>query len=277
MARARIRTRDEFIAYIMQTLGHPIITVNVTEEQVNYRIDDALIRFYEFHNDGTYRAYLLHEYTQQDKYNGFIKLPEAVHAVTKIFPDDGLFADSRNLAAMSWSQSLGKLMFNGSGVGGQSVGGFGGFFPSLGGGMLGSSSFNYGAASTNTLIQSYAGTVTGTVSGNNQFQYSPFDNRLYIDDKNPNTQLGKRILVECFVTVDEDNQPIWDDIWLREYTVALVKKQWGQNLIKFGNTQLANGTTINGEVILNEAKDELQRLEEDLMNKWSEPLGVLMG
>lgn len=275
----RITNRNDFVSYIMKTLGHPVITVNVTEEQVNYRIDDALLKFYEFHTDGTYHYFYQHQLSSTDISTKKIKLPADVISVLKVYPSDGLFSVTRggngnNLAMTGYLQNVGSNALGGIyGVGGIA----GGLFPT-GNGVSGfSRSASYGGMSNFMYTSNYLGSITGTVTGEHSFQYIKHGNYIIISDFDMGVGEGDFILVECFREVNEENHPIWDSIWLRNYAVALTKKQWGQNLVKFGNTQLANGTTINGEVILSEANNEIKDLEDELKNEWQPPLGVLVG
>lgn len=274
-----IPTRDDFIEYIMKTLGHPMITVNLTEDQVNYRIDDALYKFFEFHSDGSWHAYMLHKLDQEEETSGRIKLPETVLSVMKVYPSDGMFQELRqsngnNLVVTSFMQNMGSSIFGG--IGGLGNYAHGGYFPSnFSGG--GSGVMGFGALPNYMYTTNYLNTIQGMVSGEHDFQYIKHGNILVISDKSVGVKADGYILIECFLEVDEQHHPVWDSIWLRNYAVALCKKQWGMNLIKFGNTQLANGTTINGQEILAEGNKEIDQLEEELKTLWSPPLGIMVG
>lgn len=278
---ARINDREEFIVYIMNKLGYPIVTVNVTEEQVNYAIDDALLKFFEFHNEGSYRFFFLHEMTVDDVAKGQIKLPDRVLSVQRIYPIDGSLFISNNLASQSTAQTMFSGMYGG--VGGAAAayrtgtGMFSGGFGIGGGSGSGMGIMKDGLMSSAYLTQSYLGTISGMASSEHQFQFDKHASILYIDDKSLGVGIGGKILIELYMEVDENNSTVWDSIWLRDYATMLSMRQWGYNLMKLGNTQLANGTTINGQDILNEANNRITQLDSELEDKWGEPLGVYMG
>lgn len=269
----KIITRDDFIEYIMKTLGHPVLTVNITEEQVNYRIDDALLKFFEFHNEGTYRYYILHEITDDEVKNGYLVLPDKVMSVICIYPTDGVFTttNTNNLAATTYLQSIGTSAYTGG------MNGYGGALFGSGRGYAGGGASSRFTLSNAIYSASYLSTLTATLNGYHNFQYTRYGQKLFIDDRTLNVGAGQKVLVEVYMEVDPDNQPIWNSIWLREYATMLCMRQWGMNLIKFGDTQLANGTTINGDRILQEANERIKELELELQSTWSEPLGVFMG
>lgn len=267
-----VNSKEEFVAYIMQTLGHPVITVNVTEEQVNHRIDDALKRFFEFHNEGAYRYYLVKQIDQEDVENGYLTLPEKVMSVLHVYPDDGMFSQmgTENLAVLSFMQATGASIY------GQGTN-YGGMVSSSSFLSNGLSSMTYGGMTNWIIANQYMNTIKNTVNGYHQFQFNRYQRRLLIDDKSLSLKAGERVLVEVFMEVDENEVPVWENIWLRDYAVALVQRQWGYNLIKLGNVQLANGVTLDGQSILQEANQRISSLDEELINKWSEPLGILVG
>lgn len=260
-----INTRQEFIEYIMKTLGHPIVTVNVTEDQVNYRIDDALLKFFEFHNEGTYRKLIIQKLTQNDVDTGTVVLPPKVASVLSIYPHEGLFSaeQKNNFAITSFMQKVASSAWGGT--------------ANLGGGMFASYGGNAYSFSDAILGSSYLKTLSVSTQSNQEFEYSRYDSKLRILDNKIGLKKDEYIGALVYMEVDEDNVPVWNDLWLREYTTALVMRQWGHNLVKFGGVQLANGTTINGESILRNAEEQLRKLDEDLLNRWSEPLGVIVG
>lgn len=92
------------------------------------------------------------------------------------------------------------------------------------------------------------------------------------------TKVPYRIALICYALIDVDKYPdIWNDIWLREYTFQLIKRQWGENLKLFGNVTLPGGATLNGEQIYSEANERVEILERELETKYSEPCMFFMG
>lgn len=70
---------------------------------------------------------------------------------------------------------------------------------------------------------------------------------------------------------------VYKDRWLQNYATAKIKYQWGSNLTKFNGMQLPGGVTFNGEQILSDAREEIQRLEEDMISSYSLPVHDLTG
>jgi hypothetical protein len=83
-------------------------------------------------------------------------------------------------------------------------------------------------------------------------------------------------MVEAYVSID-DTPEMWTDGWLKRYTTALIKRQWGTNLSKFDGMQLPGGVTINASKILDEAKEEIQALEESLRDAYELPADFIVG
>ena len=81
-------TRTEFKDYCLRRLGFPVIQINVDDDQVDDRIDDALQFFHDYHFDGVEKIYMKHRITQDDIDRKFIYCPDPVIFVTKIFPFD---------------------------------------------------------------------------------------------------------------------------------------------------------------------------------------------
>ena len=110
--------------------------------------------------------------------------------------------------------------------------------------------------------------------GEKPIQYEVHKNRLYINmDWGSDVSTDEFIIIECYRKIDPTVfTDIYDDLWLKKYSTALIKRQWGENLLKFGNIAALGGVTVNGELIYNEAKEEIQRLEEESRTTWEEPL-----
>jgi hypothetical protein len=98
-------------------------------------------------------------------------------------------------------------------------------------------------------------------------RYNKHVNRLYIDADKDNMVVGNYIVVEAYDVIDASTYTdVWGDRWLQNYATVLVKENWGANLTKFNNMQLVGGVTFNGEQILQEAREERQRMEEEAIN-----------
>jgi hypothetical protein len=110
--------------------------------------------------------------------------------------------------------------------------------------------------------------------GEKPIQFNVHQDRLYINmDWGSDVNVDEYIIMECYRKLDPTTwTDIYNDLWLKKYSTALIKRQWGENLMKFQGVQMLGGVTMNGETIYNEAKEEIQLLEEQSRNTWEEPL-----
>ena len=109
--------------------------------------------------------------------------------------------------------------------------------------------------------------------GRPSFRFNRKTNRLYIDVLNDRLKEGEYMVIETFMVIDPmEFAEIWTDRFLIRYTVALVKKQYGQNLTKFIGGMMPGGIAFNGERILDDALNEIAKLEAEMLNSWSMPV-----
>ena len=86
------------------------------------------------------------------------------------------------------------------------------------------------------------------------------------------------LIIECYRKVDpESYTDIYDDIYLKRYVTALIKRQWGANLSKFNGVQMLGGVTMNGGEIYQQAQEEITRLEEQIQLAFETPIDYMMG
>jgi hypothetical protein len=103
--------------------------------------------------------------------------------------------------------------------------------------------------------------------GKQMVRYNKHVNKLYIDVAKSSLTVGRYIIVEAYDIIDPDEYAdVWSDRWLQNYASVLVREQWGLNLTKFTNMQLVGGVQFNGEQILQEARAEREKMEEDAIN-----------
>jgi hypothetical protein len=126
-------------------------------------------------------------------------------------------------------------------------------------------------------MQQYLTEIDLLLNGVQSCQYQRHGNKLFIDmawtDK---LQAGQYIIVECYLSLD-DTPEMWNDSWLKRYSTALIKQQWGQNLSKFDGMQLPGGVTINAQEILQQAEEEIKALEETLRDSYELPVDFIVG
>ena len=250
---ARPTTRATFKEYCLRKLGHPVITVNLDPDQIEDRIDDALSKYWEYHFDGREEDYLVVNITPTDVTNNYITLNELVYSVIDILPVRNT-ASSVSLIGAAFSA---EYQFYLNDVYGQTSGIMGGNLQQV------------------DAIKSYIATMNRLLVPDHTFQFNRKTNRLHIGGGiQKNYNMSPSIFLQVYKKLDETTfSDIWDDEWLKEYAAALMKRQWGTNLKKFGTVNLPGGITLNGEAIYSEGVEEIQRLEDKLITDLSGPLG----
>jgi hypothetical protein len=240
---AKPTTREEFKDHCLRRLGWPVIEINVDDDQVDDRVDEALEYFQQFHFDGTEKTYLKHQVTADNKTNGYLPLTENVKGVTKVFPVTSSNA-SVNMFDLRYQLRLHELYD-----------------------FTSTSYVNY------TLTMQHIRTLDLLFSGEVPVRFNKHTDRLYIDmDWTNDVQVGEYLLLEAYVIVDPDiYNDVWTDKWLQRYCTALIKKQWGNNMKKYTGLQLPGGVQMDGQTIFQESLQEIQELEEEMRMTYEMP------
>ena len=228
-------TRDEFKQYCLRKLGAPVIQINVSDEQIEDRVDEAFSFFSDYHYNGSEHVYLKHQITQQDITNGYIETPARLLGVTRIFD-------------LSSSISTGTGMFN---VTYQFV-------------------LNHLQDLTGYSIQNYYMTMQSLrfiqewLVGWPMIRYNRLSNKVYLDMSTAKLTVGNYIMIEAYDIIDGNlYADLWNDRWFQNYATALIQEQWGRNLTKFINMQLVGGVQFNGEQILADALEARRSMEDE--------------
>lgn len=232
---AQPTTREEFKEYILRKIGAPVIQINVSDEQVEDRVDEAISFWRDYHYNGSQLIYLKHQITQEDADRGYINLPQNILGIQKIFDLNTSISTGTGIFNVQYQFVLNNL----SDITGYSI-------------------QNY------YMTMSHLEFLQEWLVGRPLIRYNKHVNRLYIDVDKSSWRVGSYIVVEAYDIVDgETYSDVWEDRWLQNYATALVREQWGLNLTKFTNMQLVGGVSFNGEQILNDARTERQTMEED--------------
>jgi hypothetical protein len=118
------------------------------------------------------------------------------------------------------------------------------------------------------------------LNGTPQVNFSRRQNRLYIhgDFQDKDIKAGDYIVAETLQIVDPDTHTsIYNDMFMKDYTTALIKLQWGANLIKFEGMQLPGGVTLNGRQIYEDAMNDIERLQEKVRLEQELPVDFFVG
>ena len=246
-----ITTLDDFKRYCLRSLGAPIINIDVTDEQIQDRYEDALKMYQQHHFDGTERTYLSHQITATDIANKYIALPANITGVVRIIPR-GVGAIGTGDSALFSAQHT-FLMSEMSPL------------------------WNAGSISYYEHSMQHLTLLDQLLNGKPGFRFNKVRNRIYIDVSwERKLTEGTFIVIECQVALSpEENNEIWDDPWLKKYATAQIKRQWGEGLKKFAGVQLIGGVALNGQQIYDEAEQEILRLEQELRDVYEEPAEAL--
>jgi hypothetical protein len=305
---AKPSTRTDFKDYCLRKLGFPVIQINVDDDQVEDRIDEALQFWNDYHYDGTEKTYFKHRVQQADIDRGWIYCPDSVTFVTGVMPFDESNS-SINMFDLRYQLRLHDLY-----------------------------DFTSVSYVSYEITMQHLRTLNLLFSGTPQFRFNRHQNRLHLDiDWTRDLQVGQYVVMECyrrmnaevttltgtaaanttsnfvigtgtyfdkevlekdFVTIGtetkqiitiisptqmivdspyssntsgltiakEGDTDVWNDRFLKKYATALIKRQWGNNLKKFGGIQMPGGVILNGKEIHDEAVEEIEKLEEDLIS-----------
>ena len=263
-------TRETLKQYCLRNLGKPVIDINVDDDQVEDRIDEALQYFAQYHVDGVERMYLKYLVTADDitrmttdqsesvtdnsvttawkRADNFLVVPSTVISVVNVFP----LSDRANLNMFDvrYQLRLNDL---------------------------------YDFSSTSIvhyeMTMRHLDFLDHILVGEKPMRFNQLSNRLYLDlDWGTDITAGEYLIFEVYRKVDPDTYTdLYDDIYLKRYLTALIKRQWGQNLSKFSGTAMLGGVTLNGPELFSSAIDEQQRLEEEIRLNYEEPPHMQQG
>ena len=246
---AIIGSRQGFKDYILRRLGYPVIEINVDDEQVEERIDDALLKFRDYHYDGTQHLYLPYAVTQTDIDNRYVTLPESIIGVTRIFDVNDSYG-AMNLFNIRYQLHLNEL-------------------------------FNISSVSVTPYVVAmrHIEFLEEVFVGKKPIRFNRHMDRLYVDmNWKDDIYPGQYIIIDCYKTVDPEEFPdVWDDPWLKEYATQLVKRQWGEHLKLYEGMNLPGGITFNGQKIWDEANTKVEELEQKVINDYSLPATDMIG
>lgn len=241
-------SRFEFKENCLRRLGKPVIEINVDDDQVEDRVDEALRFYWDYHFDGSEKTYYKYQITDQDKYNRYVTIPDNIIGVINIF-DIGSALGTNNLFNIRYQIALNDLYT-----------------------LTSVSMVPYVMAMTH--IQN----LEQILVGRQPLRYNRNTNKLYIDMDWDRINTGEYLIVEAYEIVDpEDYNDAWSDRWLLRYAACLIKQQWGTNLKKFDGMKMPGGLTFNGQQIYNEATQERQDLEKEMIYSYSLPATDMIG
>lgn len=247
-------SRTELKDYALRKLGFPVIDINVDDDQLEDRIDDALQLYREFHFDGTEQIYLAHQVTANNVSDKYVTLSDNIIGVRRVMPFIPGSVTSTgggfNIFDINYQIRLNDF-YN-----------------------LTASSYTY-----YVIARQHLEMLNMIVTGEYPFEFNKKTHRLNIFvDWNARYKPDDYLCFEAIRIVDpETYSKVYSDTWLKKYVTALFKKQWGSNLTKYANYTLPGGLVVNGEKIYNDAVAEVEELETSLRDTYEMPVAMLVG
>jgi hypothetical protein len=244
-----IANRPQFIDYCLRELGAPVVNIEVDDSQIEDRIDEAIEYFRQYHWDGIEKMYMKHQVTAEDVTNRSIPIvDDLIYGVTRVIPLQA-GSNSNNIFDVQYQLRLHDL---------------------------------YDLTSTSIIyydtVMSHISTLDLVLSGHERIRFNRFKGKVDLDvDWGFEIKEGDWLVFECHRVLDPaTNVKMYNDLWLKRYATALLKRQWAANGKKFTGLQLAGGVTIDWQGMYDEAVGEIKDLEQDLIDS-SAPLDFYMG
>ena len=274
---AKPASRTDLINYCKRQLGAPVLEINVADEQIDDLVDDALQMFHERDYDGSIQTFLKYKITQADIDRGrarggsstagivtttatatidgssvsfnfeensnYLQVPPEVIGITKIFRFDGSNTVTNNMFSVKYQLFLNDIYYWGSTE------------------LL-----------TYAMTKTYLEDIDFLLNTEKQIRFNMRQDRLYLDIDWGSVQVGDYLIIDCYRLIDpNDFTRVYNDSFLKRYLTALIKRQWGQNLIKFQGVKLPGGIELNGRQIYDDAERELDKIKEQMSNTYELP------
>ena len=273
---AQPSSRSELINYCKRQLGAPVLEINVADEQIEDLVDDAIQYFQERHFDGVGQVFLKYQLTQEDIDRGrapnntsagivtttasttiagvsttfsykensnFLQIPPSVIGITKIYHFDGTNTTTNNMFSVKYQLFLNDIYYWGS-----------------------------TEILTYAMTKTYLEDLDFLLTTQKQIRFNQRQDRLYLDIDWGSVRAGDYVIIDCYRALDpSDYTRVWNDSFLKMYLTSLIKKQWGQNLIKFQGVKLPGGVELNGRQIYDDAQRELDVIMEKMSNTYELP------
>ena len=278
---AQPSSRQGLIDYGLRQLGAPVLEINIDDDQIDDLLDDAIQVFNERHFDGVEEMFLKYEFTQADIDRGkthpgatgistsslvgtagtstniagygttvnnftensnFIQVPDAVIGIEKIFKFD-TSSISGSMFSIKYQLFLNDLYY-----------------------------FNSVELLQYSMVKSYLEDIDFLLTPERQIRFNKKQNRLYIDMDFNSMNTEDFIVIDCFRALDPDDfTKVYNDPFVKMYLVALMKRQWGQNLIKFRGVKLPGGLELNGREIYEDGERELEAVKQKMQLEYELP------
>jgi len=274
-------TRQQLIDYCLRRLGAPVLEINVDDEQIDDLVDDAIQYFNERHYDGVEKMYLKYKITQDDVNRGRAGGTSGVGIVTTT----GTSTIVGSATTFSFYENSNYIQVPDSVIGIERIFKFD--TSSISGGMFSIKYqlflndlyyFNSVELLQYAMVKSYLEDIDFLLTTDKQVRFNKRQDRLYLDIDWSSQAANEFIVIECYRALDPASfSQIYNDSFVKKYLTALIKRQWGQNLIKFQGVKLPGGTELNGRQLYDDAMRDLEEIKQRMTLEYELPPMDLIG
>jgi len=246
---ASVTSREALKDYCLRRLGQPVIEINIDEDQIEDRIDDAFQFYREYHYDAVEMVYLKHQLTANNISSQSVELNDNIVGVNRVMPFSNR-SSGINIFDIRYQILINDL---------------------------------YSLMSTDLIyyaqVKQHIELINQLLVGIKPIRFNRHMNKLYLDmDWAADAVAGDYIIIECYRILDPDTYTdVYNDMFLKRYCTALFKRQWGENIKKFDGVQLPGGVVLNGDKIYQEAIDEIKVIEDEIQLRFELPVDFFTG
>jgi hypothetical protein len=282
---AQPSTRQELIDYCKRKLGAPVLEINVADEQIEDLVDDAVQFFQERHFDGVYPTFYKYKITSDDIARGrakgldansnvgivttsvstnivgtavtfnytensnYLQVPPNIIGINKVFSFDSSNTITHNMFSVKYQLFLNDIYYWGT-----------------------TELLSY------AMVKTYLEDLDFLLNTQKQIRFNKRQDRLYLDIDWGTVSENNYFIIDCYSTLDPNNYSrVWNDSFLKPYLTSLIKRQWGQNMMKFAGVKLPGGVELNGRQMYDDAQKEIDILMEKMSNTYELPPYDLIG
>ena len=278
---AKPSSRQELIDYSLRRLGAPVLEINVDDDQIDDLVDDALQVFNERHFDGVERMYLKYKFTQDDIDRGKATSETGSDNTLGIVTTTGISSSVSGMSTMtnSYSENSNFIQIPDSVIGIEKIFKFD--TSTISGGMFSIKyqlflndlyRFNSVELLQYSMTKTYLEDIDFLLTPEKQVRFNKRQNRLYLDMDYTALNVDDFIVIDCQRILDPNTfTGVYNDSFLKLYLTALIKRQWGQNLMKFRGVKLAGGIELNGREIYEDGERDLENIRQRMQLEYETP------
>jgi len=273
---AKPSSRQELIDYCLRRLGAPVLEINVDDDQIDDLVDDAFQYFQERHFDGVERMYLKYKITQDDIDRGRAKNETGIGIVTTTASST---IPGYGTTSFNFYETSNYIQVPDSVIGIEKIFRFD--TSSISGGMFSIKYqlflndlyyFNSVELLQYTMTKTYLEDIDFLLTTDKQIRFNKRQDRLYLDIDWGSQSKDTWMVIDCYRALDPDSfTQLYNDSFMKKYLTALIKRQWGQNLIKFNGVKLPGGIDLNGRQMYDDAEKELEDIKSRMSLEYELP------